>query len=78
MSKNDDKPIERREFIRGIFRKVAFLGLAAGSGALAARKAAGPSQESECINRGICRNCSALVECGLPQALSTKDGMGAK
>jgi len=78
MSRNDEKPIERREFIRGIFRKAAFLGLAAGGGALAARKAAGPSQEPECINRGICRNCSALVECGLPQALSTKEGLKAK
>jgi len=72
---SDDKQIERREFLRGIFRKLAFAGLAVGGGALAVKKASGPSAESDCINRGICRNCSALVECGLPQALSTKEGL---
>ena len=32
--------------------------------------------EPECRNRGICRGCSLLDGCPLPQALSTRQGLG--
>jgi hypothetical protein len=57
----------RREFLRSAVRwpLVAALGLLAGR--LVVHR--GPLNPDEtCTNRGVCRGCSALAKCGLPQA----------
>ena len=75
MTDTPDK-VERREFLRGILRKLAVAGLAVGGGVLAARGMKSPQQrEPDCINQGICRGCSEFRECGLPQAISAKDAL---
>jgi hypothetical protein len=49
--------------------------LAAVSGKLIARQAARPAGQV-CLSAGICRDCEAFDDCGLPQALSAKDALG--
>jgi hypothetical protein len=62
----------RREFLRGGARYALVAGVAAVSAVLVRKRVAGlPDQE--CLNEGICRACTALGDCGLPQALSFKD-----
>jgi len=61
----------RREFLRGGARHTLLAGLAAVS-ALLARKRSAALPGQTCINNTICRGCTAVSGCGLPQALSFK------
>ena len=61
----------RRQFLAGLFRHVAFGGLAAlGVGLGARRRGDGGSQT--CIAKGLCRGCAVYESCLLPQAQSAK------
>lgn len=70
-AKSPSAPATRREFLRDGARYALLAGLAAASASLAARRG-GALPNQTCVNRGICRGCSALPDCGLPQALSFK------
>ncbi len=74
MSK-DDGTMDRREFLRTIGRIAALGGLS-----LLGIKLAGPRHRpaagETCVSDGVCPKCSALGECGTPQALSFKRGTG--
>ena len=63
----------RREFFRAGLR-YGLLSLLAAAASLAARKPAPSTQR--CINRGICGDCAAFAQCGLPRALSAKQAKG--
>jgi hypothetical protein len=63
--------VDRREFLRGSARW-ALLSLVA-VGAVAVRKDFRSSPDQECINRGICKGCSALADCDLAPARDAKD-----
>jgi hypothetical protein len=65
----------RREFFRATLR-CGLLALLAAAASLAARKPAPSAQR--CINRGICGDCGAIAQCGLPRALSTKQEKGQR
>jgi len=61
----------RRDFLRNAARYSFLAGLAAVSALLVGRRAARlPGQT--CINESICRGCTVVGDCGLPQALSFK------
>ena len=62
----------RREFFRSLGRNFLLGGSAVVSGVLVVR-----SWEQNCISRGRCRACPQFTCCGLPQALSTKQQIGA-
>lgn len=62
---------DRREFLRDGLRFAILGGLAALSCRLFARPRIVPHGET-CINAGICGDCEALDDCGLPRALSVK------
>jgi len=64
----------RREFLRGGLRNALLAGLAAVSATLA-RNPASRLPGQTCINQGICRDCGAFDDCGLPQALSAKQAI---
>lgn len=65
------KAANRREFLRGGARYTLLAGLAAVSALLAKKRdPALPGQT--CINQSICRGCTVVGNCGLPQALSFK------
>lgn len=61
----------RREFFRGGARYTLLAGLAAVS-VLLARKRGAALPGQTCVNNSICRGCSIVGGCGLPQALSFK------
>jgi hypothetical protein len=61
----------RREFFRAAAR-YGLLGLVSAAACLVA-KPRGPGGQ-RCINQGICSSCGVFAECGLPQALSAKQG----
>ena len=71
-------PIPRRDFLKAFGRALLLVGI----GALAvrllgwrgARRIGGKQirRGETCINRGICRGCTAFSGCGLPQALSAR------
>jgi hypothetical protein len=70
--------VTRREFLTTLARGLLLIGI----GALAVkllgvrlgrRRVGSPTRSGEtCINRGICRGCTAFSGCGLPQALSAR------
>jgi len=64
------QPNERREFLRSALRYLALGLLGAGGLALTTRR------RENCERAFICRGCSAVDGCGLPQALSFKQAMG--
>lgn len=66
-----NEPANRREFFRGSVRYALLAGLAAVSAVLV-RKRGAPLAGQTCVNRGFCRGCGAVTDCGLPQALSFK------
>lgn len=66
-----EKGANRREFLRGGARCTLLAGLAAVS-ALLVKKRSGALPGQSCINHSICRGCSIVSDCGLPQALSFK------
>ncbi|MDW8310851.1 MAG: hypothetical protein RMK20_15880 [Verrucomicrobiales bacterium] len=70
-AKSPSAPATRREFLRDGVRYALLAGLAAASASLVSRRG-GALPNQTCINRGICRGCNALPNCGLPQALSFK------
>ena len=63
---NRDGLMHRREFFRSLGRAAALgaLGLL-GAGAVWRRS-------GECVNRGVCTGCPALVTCPLPTAQSVR------
>jgi len=65
----------RRQFLRDGLRYTVLGALAAVSGKLIARQAARPAGQV-CLSAGICLDCEAFDDCGLPQALSAKDALG--
>ena len=65
----------RRNFVRNGFRYAFLAGLAAVSAVLV-RRSGGKLSNQTCINQGICSSCTAYIACGLPQALSRKQGKG--
>ena len=70
-----NKPIERRAFLRSGVR----YGLLAGLAAVAARAGSGGRLTNQnCTNQGICGGCPDYTGCELPQALSAKQaGVGS-
>ena len=76
MNDASDKGSDRREFFRGILRKVALAAMGLGGGVIARR--AIRQGAHTCINRGICRGCGAFDGCVLPQALSAKQAADAE
>jgi len=62
----------RRELFVGACRYAALAGVMA-VGALALVKRRRLGREGVCINNGMCQGCGVLADCGLPQALYTKD-----
>lgn len=72
MSKQTQETPNRREFLRGSARYALLTGLAAVAAVLV-RKQGTPLAGQTCVNRGFCRGCGAVADCGLPQALSFKD-----
>ena len=71
---NGDEPDRptRRELFRRAGRMAVFAALAAVGVTLGRRARSKPRNSETCVNRGICRGCSAFDECGLPQAMSAK------
>jgi hypothetical protein len=61
----------RREFFRGTARW-ALLGTIAALSAVQLRKSA--QQQHRCERKGICAGCAVFSTCGLPAALSAKEG----
>lgn len=74
MSETLNEEKSRREFFRGIGRNLALGGIAVLAAALTGRRA--NRREQQCLNRGVCRGCGSFEDCGLPQALSARQGMG--
>lgn len=60
----------RRAFLLTLARGLVAGGLLAGAAALLAKHGG-----ERCNGDGICRDCAALAECGLPQALSVKEAV---
>jgi hypothetical protein len=64
----------RRNFLRGGIRYA----LLAGAGAVAVSVAGKPGPRlsgQTCVNRGVCRDCSVMGDCSLPQAFSFRQMM---
>ena len=61
----------RREFLRGGVRYTMLAGVAVVSALLVKKRGAALPGQS-CINNSICRGCTVVGDCGLPQALSFK------
>ncbi len=72
MSKQLGQVQSRRQLLAGVLRYISLGFVAAGGGALFAKRRR-LVREGKCINKGICRGCEAFEKCGLPQALSAKD-----
>ena len=72
MSKQLGQAQSRRQLLAGVLRYISLGFVAAGGGALFAKRRR-LVREGKCINKGICRGCEAFDKCGLPQALSAKD-----
>jgi len=60
----------RREWFRSAARGAGLAALAALAAFLPRRRSDDSAAGQSCANRGICRGCSALTGCGLPEALS--------
>jgi hypothetical protein len=69
MSEQPRRP-DRREFLRDAGRYALTALLGGGIGALVGRDV---GDGENCINQGICRGCSRLRTCHLPQAMSLKE-----
>ncbi len=64
--------ISRRNLLRGVARGAVGVAIAAVALVLG-RRSSLPSQD--CTGRFICRSCTALGDCALPQAMSLKEAM---
>ena len=67
---NIDNQTSRRELMHSLGRGALLIGLAAVSVFTVSQK--NRSADETCSNNFICRNCTALTKCRLPQALSLK------
>ena len=67
---------DRRGLLRDIIRYAALIGLGVIGGAAVRRRRA--LRDGDCLNRGICRGCEALDDCGLPQAVSARQALKEK
>jgi hypothetical protein len=72
MNKHFGQAHSRRQLLAGVLR-YATLGLLGILGGSVVAKRHRLVREGKCINTGICRGCEVFDECGLPQALSTKE-----
>jgi hypothetical protein len=63
------EPLGRRALLRGGLRWAALAGLATVAAVLWKKQR---DADPDCVNRGLCRNCSALRDCRLPLGLSHK------
>lgn len=61
----------RREFLRGSARYALLTALGAVS-AMLFKRSGGKLSGQSCIKDGICYDCTAYADCGLPAALSAK------
>lgn len=64
--------MNRREFLRTLGRISALSVLGLGAGIITSKGLGGPLPEQTCISNQICRNCTRVKACALPQALSYK------
>lgn len=58
----NNRPTDRRDFLRKLARAGLMGLLAAGTASLVARRG------NRCDRRGLCRGCPALTDCELPSA----------
>lgn len=59
----------RRKLLHGVLRYTAAVGIAGTSSAVVL-KSRRLLKDGRCINRGVCKRCIQLVDCGLPRARS--------
>lgn len=74
MEAPENQGLGRREFLRTCGRWFGLGGLGLVGGAVATKRKGVGSED--CTNRGICGNCSRVVDCRLPQALSFREVNG--
>jgi len=74
MTRHRDRPERRRQFLRSLVRYPVLGALGLLGGRLVRRQpGTGPIQAGrKCTNRGLCRGCLRLSNCGLPQALMAR------
>ena len=73
MVDGNDNLIKRREVILG-FGRFGVLGLLGGLAVFGEAKRRRLLREGKCVSGGVCGGCSAFGDCGLPQAISLKQG----
>jgi hypothetical protein len=71
MSEGVDKIQNRRRMLTGVLRYAA-LGVSGMLGVGIYGKRRRLLREGECLNDGLCKDCSVFDECGHPRALSAK------
>jgi len=64
----------RRDFLTGMLRTLGLAGLAVFAGTILTRRPATGPRET-CINKNLCRPCTAFDRCELPAALSARQAM---
>ena len=72
MSKHSKQVQNRRQLLTEALRYTT-LGVFAVAGGSVLVKRHRLVREGKCINGGICRDCTVLKRCSLPQALSARD-----
>jgi hypothetical protein len=77
MSTHSGQAQNRRQLFAGALRYISLGLVAAGAGALFAKRRR-LVREGKCINKGICRGCEVFEKCGLPQALSAKEVLAGR
>jgi len=77
MEKDSGQKQNRRQMITGVLRYSA-LGLLGAAGGSVVAKRRRLLREGKCVNGGLCLGCEVFNKCGLPQALSLKEGLAGK
>ena len=72
MAGQQKRSISRRGFIRRTGRLLMLAGLGGLTGKLLSQREQNGLGNQDCLNQFICRNCRAVPECRLPQAMSFK------
>lgn len=62
----------RRRFVTRVLRNASLAVLGLGGGAIVLKRRR-LLREGKCLNSGMCKECAAFDDCGLPRALSTRD-----